>query len=138
MLATFPVHQTNVRSDFASFNAKAATVSLVICVFVSMILILALARGHEAAKSRYIEKKRQEGSVSFNKFCFRGMTYRTPAMSPWSWQSWLLYRVSSSTEKQTRRPNLMGWIFRAEASMRSQETVHERYFAASERVSITG
>jgi hypothetical protein len=42
-------------------SAKVAVVSLVICVGVSLALVLTLARGHETAKSRYLEQRRGEG-----------------------------------------------------------------------------
>ena len=61
LLATLAARQINVLSDFTASNVRTATVSLVVCVCVSMFLILALARGHEAAKSHYIQNKRREG-----------------------------------------------------------------------------
>ena len=58
---TLAPHQTDKLSPIVASSVKTATVSLVVCVCVSMFLILALARGHEAAKSRQVEKRRQEG-----------------------------------------------------------------------------
>lgn len=42
------------------FSAKVAAVLLISCVCVSLICILALARGHEQARSRHIDKRRAE------------------------------------------------------------------------------
>jgi len=43
-------------------NAKVATISLVACVCFSMALVLALSRGHEAAKSRNLIDQRMKGN----------------------------------------------------------------------------
>jgi len=43
------------------FSAKVAAVLLICCVCASLVCILALARGHEQARSRYIDKRRAEG-----------------------------------------------------------------------------
>ena len=61
LLATLAARQGNILGGLAAFSVKAATVSLVVCACFSMFLILALARGHEAAKARYSSKRRQEG-----------------------------------------------------------------------------
>jgi len=53
-------HRTDPLSALVASSVKAATVSLVVCVCVSMFLILALARGHEAAKARHVEQRRRE------------------------------------------------------------------------------
>jgi hypothetical protein len=42
-------------------SAKVATVLLIGCVCVSLVCILALARGHEQARARYVDKRRAEG-----------------------------------------------------------------------------
>lgn len=61
LLATLATHEANVQSQLVACSVKTATVSLVGCVCVSMFLILALARSHEAAKARYVSKRRKEG-----------------------------------------------------------------------------
>jgi hypothetical protein len=58
---TLAAHQSNMLSALVTSSVKTATVSLVVCVCVSMFLILSLARGHEAAKARYIARRPQEG-----------------------------------------------------------------------------
>lgn len=52
---------TMMLSPLVAFSVKSATVFLVVCVCVSMVVILILARGHEAAKSRHIEGLRRAG-----------------------------------------------------------------------------
>jgi hypothetical protein len=42
-------------------SAKVAAVLLISCVCVSLVCILALARGHEQARSRYVDKLRAQG-----------------------------------------------------------------------------
>lgn len=60
-------------------SVKSATVLLVICVCVSMVAILILARGHETAKSRNLERLRRQdqpttgvtgGLLEISTFCF--------------------------------------------------------------------
>ena len=48
---------------FFLWNEKVSTVSLVACVCSSMALILALSRGHEAAKSRNVLEQRIKGNM---------------------------------------------------------------------------
>ena len=44
-----------------AFSAKVAVVCLISCVCLSLILILALLRGFERAKNRYIDEQRKTG-----------------------------------------------------------------------------
>lgn len=64
-IAVALVASSGVRSSTASirvvFSAKVAAVCLISCVCVSILLILALSRGHEMAKARYIEERRRAG-----------------------------------------------------------------------------
>jgi uncharacterized protein (DUF2062 family) len=61
LLATLAARQTPILNPLVASSVKAATAILVVCVCASMFLILALARGHEAAKARYMTKLRAEG-----------------------------------------------------------------------------
>jgi hypothetical protein len=63
LLATLALHrEAGVNPNpLVVFSAKVATVCLIGCVCVSLILIIALARGHEQAKSRWMEVQRQVG-----------------------------------------------------------------------------
>jgi hypothetical protein len=50
LLASLSTHQNNSLAPLVAKSIKTATISLVVCVCVSMALILTLARGHEEAK----------------------------------------------------------------------------------------
>ncbi len=44
------------------FSAKAAAVCLITCICASLLAIIALLRGHERAKSRFLEEQRKAGN----------------------------------------------------------------------------
>jgi hypothetical protein len=48
-------------NTLAVFSAKVAAASLICCVCASLVVVVALARGHEQAKSRQMDKLRREG-----------------------------------------------------------------------------
>ncbi len=50
---------TMTLSPIVTRSVKSASVLLVLCVCVSMVAILVLARGHETAKARYVTEERQ-------------------------------------------------------------------------------
>jgi hypothetical protein len=64
LLASSVFSQRTTANSLVVFSAKVAVVCLISCVCLSLIVILALLRGHERAKSRHIEKLRQDGKLS--------------------------------------------------------------------------
>lgn len=59
LLASLSLSSEKHVNALVEFSAKVAAVSLIFCVCVSLALILALARGHEQAKSRHIAEIRK-------------------------------------------------------------------------------
>jgi hypothetical protein len=64
LLASSVFSQRTTENSLVVFSAKVGVVCLISCVCLSLIVILALLRGHERAKSRRIEKLRQAGKLS--------------------------------------------------------------------------
>jgi hypothetical protein len=63
LVASLGLGLTRAVSLFFLRNEKVSAVCLVTCVCSSMALILALSRGHEAAKSRYLLEQRTKGNM---------------------------------------------------------------------------
>jgi hypothetical protein len=64
LLASSVFSQRTTANSLVAFSAKVAVVCLISCVCLSLILIMALLRGHERAKSRNIEQLRQAGRLN--------------------------------------------------------------------------
>jgi CBS domain containing-hemolysin-like protein len=62
LLASSSVSSVRTTNGLVAFSAKVAVVCLISCVCLSLVVILALLRGHERAKSRYIEEQRKTGN----------------------------------------------------------------------------
>jgi hypothetical protein len=61
LLASSSISPARTGSSLVAFSAKVVVVCLISSVCFSLIVILALLRGHERAQSRHIEQQRQEG-----------------------------------------------------------------------------
>ncbi len=61
LLASSAVSSARTANHLMAFSAKVAVVCLISCVCLSLILILALLRGFERAKNRYIDEQRKTG-----------------------------------------------------------------------------
>jgi hypothetical protein len=64
LLASSGVAVERTASHVIGSAAKVAAVCLIACICLSLVLILALLRGHERAKSRFIEERRKAGDKS--------------------------------------------------------------------------
>jgi hypothetical protein len=64
LLASSVFSQRTTAAGLIVFSAKVAVVCLISSVCFSLIVILALLRGHERAKSRHIEKLRHAGKLT--------------------------------------------------------------------------
>lgn len=64
LVASFGLDVTRVLNSGSLRYAKVSTACLVACVCSSMALILALSRGHEAAKSRNVLEQRARGNTA--------------------------------------------------------------------------
>jgi hypothetical protein len=62
LLASSVFSQRTTASSLVAFSAKVAVVCLISCVCLSLIVIMALLRGHERAKARHIESLRTAGA----------------------------------------------------------------------------
>ena len=75
-------------SAIVVFSAKAAAVSLVLCVALSLIVIFALVRGFDRAQSRYGDEQRRagepadgsQGKLTRAELCFI-LVFAAPALS---------------------------------------------------------
>jgi hypothetical protein len=63
LVASLGLGSTRAVTSLFLWNEKVSTVSLVACVCSSMALILALSRGHEAAKSYNVLEQRTKGNM---------------------------------------------------------------------------
>src|SRR5216683_3471026 len=61
LLASSSVASARTANPLVAFSAKVAAVSLISCVCLSLIVILALLRGFERAENRYIDEQRKAG-----------------------------------------------------------------------------
>ncbi len=64
LLASSVFSQRATASSLVTFSAKVAVVCLISCVCLSLVVILALLRGHERAKARNIENLRAAGKLT--------------------------------------------------------------------------
>ena len=62
LLASSSVSSVRTTNNLVAFSAKVAVVCLISCVCLSLVVILALLRGHERAKSRNVEEQRKSGN----------------------------------------------------------------------------
>jgi len=62
LLASSSISSARTTNHLVAFSAKVAVVCLISSVCFSLVTILALLRGHERAKSRYLEEQRQAGN----------------------------------------------------------------------------
>jgi hypothetical protein len=62
LLASSSVSSGRTINNLIAFPAKIAVVCLISCVCLSLVVILALLRGHERAKARNIEEQRKAGT----------------------------------------------------------------------------
>ena len=63
LLASSGVTAQSRASQVVALSARVAAICLVACICVSLVLILALLRGHERAKARYVEEQRKVGNT---------------------------------------------------------------------------
>ena len=64
LLASSAVGTARTANPIVAFSAKVAAVCLISCVCVSLIAIVGLLRGHELARSRYVEERQKAGTLT--------------------------------------------------------------------------